>query len=43
MRKGKATEGLVQHSIAKKAGLKEFFESFGKISAKNFPFSKENL
>ena len=41
MRKGKATEGLVQHCIAKKAGLKEFFERFGKIVAKNFPFSKE--
>ncbi|OWK96924.1 hypothetical protein AP75_13950, partial [Kaistella haifensis DSM 19056] len=40
---GKATGGLVQHSIAKKAGLKEFLERFGKISAKNFPFSKEKF
>ena len=38
---GKATGGLVQHSIAKKAGLKKFFESFVKIVGKKFPFSKE--
>jgi|GEM_PF-6359074 len=36
-------KNIAQHSIAKKAGLKEYFERFGKIVAKNFPFSKENL
>ena len=43
MRKGKATEGLVQQGIAKKAGLKKSFERLVKISAKNFPFFKEKL
>ena len=38
----KATEGLVQQGIAKKAGLKEFFERSVKISAKKiFPFPKK--
>ena len=37
MRLGKATGSLVQHSIAKKAGLKEFFERLVKIVSKNFP------
>ena len=36
---GKATGGLVQHSIAKKAGLKKFFENSVAVSAKYFSTS----
>jgi len=39
----KATGGLVQHRIAKKAGLKKFFEGSVKVAAKKFSLFQRKL